>query len=143
MLPPAAYAPARSRPTATAHQSTASLFLHVPVCPPACAEPWAGKSALAAFAKNLYVFTRDVTSAPPCAGAFADLHSFDPASMAWTLLSPAAGSGQPPYARFGHGFASAGGKLYVHGGVHMDRASQGNDSGVASGREHVGQRMLA
>ena len=40
---------------------------------------------------------------------------YDPAAMAWTDLS-AASSGTPPSARSGGGFASAGGKLYVHGG---------------------------
>ena len=44
-----------------------------------------------------------------------DLHVYDPAAMAWTDLS-AASSGTPPSARSGGGFASAGGKLYVHGG---------------------------
>ena len=70
------------------------------------------------------------------AGCLADLHSFDPAAMVWTLLSPGAGSGQPPSARFWHGFASAGGKLYVHGGAYYDKDSDdgGNDSVVASGR---------
>ena len=40
---------------------------------------------------------------------------YDPAAMAWTDLS-AAMLGTPPSARQGHGFTSAGGKLYVHGG---------------------------
>ena len=44
-----------------------------------------------------------------------DLHSFDPAALVWRDLSSSA-QGNPPAARFGHGFASAGGKLYVHGG---------------------------
>ena len=44
-----------------------------------------------------------------------DLHVYDPATMAWTDLSAAA-SGTPPSARMYHGFTSAGGKLYVHGG---------------------------
>jgi hypothetical protein len=35
--------------------------------------------------------------------------------MAWTLLSAAA-KGDPPAGRSGHGFTSAEGKLYVHGG---------------------------
>ncbi len=50
------------------------------------------------------------------AGFFDDLHSFDLVNVTWKLLSPAAGSAQPPSARGGHGFTSAGGKLYVHGG---------------------------
>jgi len=51
----------------------------------------------------------------PAGDSFQDLHVFDPATMAWTDLS-AATSGTPPSARGGHGFTSAGGKLYVHGG---------------------------
>ncbi len=45
-----------------------------------------------------------------------DIHSFDPANMTWTRLS-AADDASRPSARAGHGFTSAGGKLYVHGGV--------------------------
>jgi hypothetical protein len=44
-----------------------------------------------------------------------DLHSFDPATMTWTLLSAADDAGRPS-ARANHGFTSAGGLLYVHGG---------------------------
>jgi hypothetical protein len=44
-----------------------------------------------------------------------DMHSFDPVDMTWTLLSATEDSIQPS-ARAKHGFASAGGKLYVHGG---------------------------
>ncbi len=50
----------------------------------------------------------------PFPGLLNDLHSLDPANMTWTKLSAARGS--PPAARAGHGFTSAGGKLYVHGG---------------------------
>ena len=52
----------------------------------------------------------------PSAGYLGDLHSFDPATMTWTLLS-AADDDRRPSARSGHGFTSAGGLLYVHGGV--------------------------
>ena len=45
-----------------------------------------------------------------------DLHSFDPITMTWHELSTGV-SGLPPAARFEHGFASAAGKLYVHGGI--------------------------
>jgi hypothetical protein len=38
--------------------------------------------------------------------------------MAWTDLFAAA-SGTPPSARYAHGFTSAGGKLYVHGGLNF------------------------
>ena len=44
-----------------------------------------------------------------------DLHSFNPALKVWTDLSDSA-SGTPPTARFRHGFTSAGGKVFVHGG---------------------------
>ncbi len=49
------------------------------------------------------------------AGFLDDLHSFDPATMTWTLLS-AANDTRRPSARADHGFTSAGGLLYVHGG---------------------------
>ena len=52
---------------------------------------------------------------PPSADVLGDLHSFDPATMTWTLLS-AADDARRPSARAGHGFTSAGGLLYVHGG---------------------------
>jgi N-acetylneuraminic acid mutarotase len=44
-----------------------------------------------------------------------DLHAYDPAAEIWTDLSVPI-SGTKPTARFGHGFTSAGGKLYVFGG---------------------------
>ena len=44
-----------------------------------------------------------------------DLYAFDPIAVAWMDLSDA-GSGIPPTARDSHGFTSAGGELYVHGG---------------------------
>ncbi len=44
-----------------------------------------------------------------------DLYAFDPDTMIWTLLS-AADDASRPSARYGHGFTSAGGLLYVHGG---------------------------
>ena len=45
-----------------------------------------------------------------------DLHVYDPAEMAWTDLSFPV-SGTPPSPRQAHGFTSASGKLYVHGGL--------------------------
>jgi hypothetical protein len=48
-----------------------------------------------------------------------DLYSFDPAFIAWNLLS-AATVGTRPSAREGHGFTSSGGKLYLHGGYGYD-----------------------
>jgi N-acetylneuraminic acid mutarotase len=47
-----------------------------------------------------------------------DLRCFDPVTQVWTNLSETVG-GTPPQARIGHGFTSAGGKLYVHGGVYL------------------------
>jgi hypothetical protein len=57
-----------------------------------------------------------------------DLHSFDPATMIWTLLS-AANDTLLPSARSGHGFTSAGGRLYVHGGY----SYQGDADAVGNG----------
>ncbi len=48
-------------------------------------------------------------------GNLDDLHSFDPATMTWTPLSSAVDA-HCPFARRLHGFTSAGGLLYVHGG---------------------------
>ncbi len=48
---------------------------------------------------------------------------FDPANMTWILLTAAKGSTKAPSARSLHGFTSAGGKLYVHGGT--------NDTGLS------------
>ena len=51
----------------------------------------------------------------PLAGYLDDMHVFDPETNIWTPLS-ALESVYRPSARFQHGFTSAGGKLYVHGG---------------------------
>jgi hypothetical protein len=48
-------------------------------------------------------------------GFLDDLHAFDPATMTWTNLSAADDAGRPS-ARSYHGFTSARGLLYVHGG---------------------------
>jgi hypothetical protein len=52
------------------------------------------------------------------AGLLADLHSLDPTAMpaAWTPLSAATDKNRPAATAF-HGFATAGGLLYVHGGL--------------------------
>ena len=63
-----------------------------------------------------------------------DLHAFDLGTGAWADLSAAA-SGTPPSPRAFHGFASAGGKLYVHGGEFCDP-----DCGEAEGSPGL-QRM--
>jgi hypothetical protein len=57
------------------------------------------------------------------AGPLNDLYSIDPATMAWTPISIL---GTSPSARAGHGFASARGKLYLHGG---GRNPYGSDEG--------------
>ena len=44
-----------------------------------------------------------------------DLHAFEPAAAAWADLTSAA-LGDAPAPRAHHGFASAGGRLYVQGG---------------------------
>ncbi len=44
-----------------------------------------------------------------------DLRVYNPATMTWFDLAGHA-LGTPPTARWSHGFTSAGGKLYVHGG---------------------------
>jgi hypothetical protein len=52
-----------------------------------------------------------------CAGGnFNDLYVYDPSNTTWTNLS-APTYGTPPAGRYGHGFTSAGGKLYVHAGT--------------------------
>ena len=48
-----------------------------------------------------------------------DLYSFDLVSKVWTNLTDGV-LGSPPEARDSHGFTSAGGKIYVHGGGHYD-----------------------
>jgi hypothetical protein len=77
-----------------------------------------------------------VTDAPPsrprpsCADRLLiDLHMYDPAAGAWTDLS-AALSGTPPSPRIGHGFTSAGGKLYVLGGCDGGEGGAGRAEGV-------------
>ena len=52
-----------------------------------------------------------ICSCPPV--ALDDLHVYDPSNRTWTVLSQA---GNPPRARYYHGFAAAGGLLYVHAG---------------------------
>ncbi len=42
------------------------------------------------------------------------MHVFEFMTMTWALLSAA--KNDQPAARFKHGFTSAGGKLYMHGG---------------------------
>jgi hypothetical protein len=75
-----------------------------------------------------------VTPRPSCAGHLNDLHVYDPAAGAWSDLS-AALRGIPPSPRGGHGFTSAGGKLYVHGGWDSSGVGGGGGAeGVGMGR---------
>ncbi len=67
-----------------------------------------------------------------------DLHAFDPATMTWTLLSSVDDTGRPS-ARAGHGFTSAGGLLYVHGGY---GGSGETDEGILKGFEKPCQWRL-
>ncbi len=48
--------------------------------------------------------------------ALDDLHSFNLTTKVWTQLNAAEVGGALPEARYLHGFTSAGGCLYVHGG---------------------------
>ncbi len=69
-------------------------------------------------------YHREIRCISPCrptlsAGPLDDLHSFDPATMTWTLLSPANDAVRPS-TRANHGFTSAAGRLYVHGGFGVD-----------------------
>ncbi len=57
---------------------------------------------------------------PSSLGSLEDLYSFDPANLTWTRLAAAAVP--RPSARYRHGFTSAGGKLYVHGGFNGGKA---------------------
>jgi hypothetical protein len=62
-------------------------------------------------------------SLPRSAVIYNDLHTFDLSTRVWTLLSPTADIS----ARYGHGFTSAAGRLYVHGGAGWDdRDGQGD-----------------
>ncbi len=62
------------------------------------------------------------------AGSFLnDLHVFDPATMTWALLSAANDTGRPS-ARYDHGFTSAGGRLYVHGGYGITDSGDGGEA---------------
>ncbi len=70
------------------------------------------------WARTVLCVTKVQTSRSPPVWAgrsLNDLHAYDPAAGGWTDLSTAL-SGTPPSPRDGHGLASAGGKLYVHGG---------------------------
>ncbi len=68
-----------------------------------------------------------------------DLHSFDPATRTWTLLS-AANDTRRPSSRAFHGFTSAGGLLYVHGGYSNN---EGDVEAVGRGLQVGSRRRLA
>jgi hypothetical protein len=77
--------------------------------------PWcACKHAHAHALTRTHARTHALPPATPSAGYLDDLYSFDPVTMTWTLLSTAK-TNRPP-ARYCHGFTSAGGRLYLHGG---------------------------
>ena len=73
----------------------------------------------------------DAARAPRRGGSsgnvFGDLFSFDTGRLAWASLGGAAAAalGQPPTARYGHGFTAARGELYVFGGVDADGEAVG------------------
>jgi hypothetical protein len=76
---------------------------------------------------------------PPCAGRLNDLHVYDPAAGAWTDLS-AALRGTPPSPRIYHGFTSAGGKLYMHGGLgNIGEGGARRAEGVGIARAEAGR----
>jgi hypothetical protein len=65
---------------------------------------------------------------------------YDPAARAWTDLS-AALSGTPPSPRTYHGFTSAGGKLYMHGGYgDSGERGAGRAEGVGIAGAEAGRR---
>ena len=68
---------------------------------------------------------------PSLAGLLGDLHVYDPRAMTWTDLTAAA-SGAPPAARYAFGFATAGGRLYVHAGC-TSTDEYGNCNGERDG----------
>jgi hypothetical protein len=73
------------------------------------------------------------------AGELNDLHSFDPATMTWTLLSSV--NGPPP--RAWHGFTSAGGKLYVYGGAAGLHTDPLNVHALFASREPLSLSLLS
>jgi hypothetical protein len=66
---------------------------------------------------------------PVSTGHLDDLLSFDLANMTWALLSAADDAGRPSV-RYGHGFTSAGGRLYVHGGYIPTDAGDMGEAGA-------------
>jgi len=71
-----------------------------------------------------------------------DLHAFDPIAVAWTDLTEGV-HGIPPQARVSHGFASAGGKLYVHGGYNcISDLSERTIRGVGANRLQESHAMM-
>jgi hypothetical protein len=77
------------------------------------------------IATNLFALNRILVAAAELNN---ELHAYDPLSMTWFDLSSYFQAGTPPTARNGHGFTSAGGKLYVHGG----QDANGNGSSLLS-----------
>ena len=70
---------------------------------------------------------------PPFAGYLDDLHSFDPSTMAWTLILAASGStssAHRPSARYQFGSTSSLGILFVHGGWTYSNGKRFNSPGT-------------
>jgi hypothetical protein len=64
----------------------------------------------------------------PCSlrtDSLADLFVFDPTTLTWTELTGSI-KGEPPSARMNHAFASAGGRLYIHGGYNIGNGESCN-----------------
>jgi hypothetical protein len=85
------------------------------------------------FLVDQFVFTNLflplILASPPFAdlcNVYDDFYSYDVANQTWTLLFGVSDSesNRPP-ARYGHGFTSAGGKLYVHGGFNSTLSLSG------------------
>lgn len=59
---------------------------------------------------------------PP--GPLYEFFKFDPAAIAWSDITAAIKiRGAAPTPRFAHGFAEAGGRIYMHGGSTQDGGS--------------------
>ncbi len=70
------------------------------------------------------VWSRRAESRARSAGLINDLHVYDSVNIRWTELTDAV-FGTLPDPRDGHGFTTAGGKLYVHGGYGVTGARPG------------------
>jgi hypothetical protein len=62
------------------------------------------------------IIDRQISHPVTIAAGLNDFHAYNPATLTWFDLSDNA-LGTPPTVRHRHGFTSAGGKLYLHGGI--------------------------